>query len=75
MGKPLILLSSVTYAMKARDLLRKQGITAYVERIPPQSTTGCGYGLSVPRGADAAERVLRENGIKIVGRIELGADP
>lgn len=49
MGKPVILLSSVTYAMKGRDLLLRQGLRAYVERIPPSNTSGCGYGLYVPR--------------------------
>ncbi len=34
MGKPVILLSSVTYAMKGRDLLLRQGLRAYVE--PPE---------------------------------------
>jgi hypothetical protein len=70
MGKPVILLSSVTYAMKGRDLLLRQGLRAYVERIPPSNTSGCGYGLYVPRGAEEAQRILSENGIKILGRLE-----
>ncbi len=70
MGKPVILLSSVTYAMKGRDLLLCQGLRAYVERIPPSNTSGCGYGLYVPRGAEEAQRILSENGIKILGRLE-----
>ena len=56
MGKPVILLSSVTYAMKGRELLYRQGIRSSVERIPPSGRTGCGYGLYVPHGADEAER-------------------
>lgn len=70
MGKPVILLSSVTYAMKGRDLLLRQGIPAYVERIPKSSASGCGYGLYVPRGAEEAQRILSENGIKILGRLD-----
>lgn len=70
MGKPVILLSSVTYAMKGRDLLLRQGIRTYVERIPPDNASGCGYGLYVPRGADEAQRILSENGIKILGRLD-----
>lgn len=70
MGKPVILLSSVTYAMKGRELLMRQGIKAYVERIPQSSASGCGYGLYVPRGAQEAERILRENGLKVLGRLE-----
>lgn len=69
MGKPVILVSSVTYAMKGRELLSKQGIKAYVERIPGGSA-GCGYGLYVPRGAEEAVRILGENGIRILGRAD-----
>lgn len=70
MSKPVILVSSVTYAMKGRDLLFRQGIRAFVERIPPTAASGCGYGVYVPQGADEAERILRENKIKILGRVE-----
>ncbi len=70
MGKPLIMVSSVTYAMKAREILVKHGIRGYVERIPKTEETGCGYGVYVPKGADAAERILRENNIKILNRLE-----
>lgn len=70
MGKPLIVVSSVTYAMKGRELLSQRGFRAYVERIPKTAETGCGYGLYVPEGADEAERVLRENNIRVLQRIE-----
>ena len=32
--KPLIVVSSVTYALKGRDVLFSHGIRAYVERLP-----------------------------------------
>ena len=70
MGKPLLLVGSVTYAMKSRHILFKRGIKAYVERISPSAGTGCGYGVYVPQGADEAETVLRENNIKLLGRVE-----
>ncbi len=70
MGKPLIVVSSVTYAMKARELLLRHGIKGYVERIPKTAETGCGYGVYVPDGADAAEKILRDNNIRILGRME-----
>ncbi len=70
MGKPLIVVSSVTYAMKARELLLRHGIKGYVERIPKTAETGCGYGVYVPDGADAAEKILRDNSIRILGRME-----
>lgn len=33
-GKRLIVVSSVTYALKSRDLLFQRGIKAYIERLP-----------------------------------------
>lgn len=69
MGKSLIIVSSVTYAMKARDLLLRHGIRGYVQRVPRTAETGCGYGVYVPNGADAAERILRENNFRILGRL------
>lgn len=75
MGKPVILVSSVTYAMKGRDLLFRRGIRAFVERIPPTSQSGCGYGIYVPQGVEEAESVLRENHIKILGRAQREAVP
>lgn len=70
MGKPLIIVSSVTYAMKARELLLRHGIRGYVQRVPRTAETGCGYGVYVPNGADTAERILRENNFRILGRLE-----
>lgn len=70
MGKPLIVVSSVTYAMKGRELLFRQGIRGYVERIPKTAETGCGYGIYVPERTDEAEQILRENDIRVLSRIE-----
>lgn len=71
MGKPMILVSSVTYAMKSRDILFQHGIRAYVERSPrTKENVGCGYGIYVPENADKAESILRGMGIKILGRVE-----
>ena len=69
MGKPLIMVSSITYAMKARDLLIGNGIGAYIERTPKiERNGGCGYGLYIPKRTGEAENLLRAHGIKIVGR-------
>ena len=65
MGKPLIMVSSITYAMKARDLLINNGIAPKIER-----NGGCGYSLYVPKRIDEAENLLRTHGIKIVGRTD-----
>ena len=70
MGKPLIVVSSVTYALKSKEILFERGIRAYVERIPQTKETGCGYGVYVPNDTDEAERILRDHEIKILDRIE-----
>ena len=38
----LILFSSITYAIKARDFLYRRGITTQVKR-PPNRDVSCGY--------------------------------
>ncbi len=70
MEKPVIQVSSVTYAMKSRDLLFRHGIRAYVERSTRSSKAGCGYSLYVPENTDAAEQLLRKAGIRVLGRVE-----
>ena len=59
MEKPVIQVSSVTYAMKGRDILFHHGIRAYVERSTRSSKAGCGYSLYVPEKTDEAEEILR----------------
>ncbi len=71
--KPVIVVSSVTYALKSRDLLFKKGIKSYVERLPHTRESGCGYGVYVPAHTDEAERFLREAGVKVFYRTERGA--
>ena len=70
MEKPVIQVSSVTYAMKSRDLLFRHGIRAYVERSTRSSKAGCGYSLYVPENTDTAEDILRKAGIRVLGRGE-----
>lgn len=70
MEKPVIQVSSVTYAMKSRDLLFRHGIRAYVERSTRSSKAGCGYNLYVPENTDMAEEILRSSGIRVLGRME-----
>lgn len=70
MGK-LIMVSSVTYAMKGRELLKSYGIRSSIERTPRTSLKqSCGYSLYVPQRTDEAETILKEKGIKVLGRAE-----
>ena len=69
MSKQLIMVSSITYAIKGRDVLRSKGYKAYIERTPGQlDKAGCGYSIFVNGDINAAEQILRNSGIKILGR-------
>ena len=71
MNKPLILVSSITYAMKSKEILSRKGFKADVERVPHTSEdVGCGYGVYVPQRTEEAQQILERSGIEILGRIE-----
>ena len=69
MNKELILLPSVTYAMKAKSILDKYKIRSYIQRTPRNTgIKSCGYCLFVPEKTDEADQILRKNGVRILGR-------
>ena len=71
MGKPMIMVSSITYAMKGRDLLFQHGIKSYVERTPHgNENAGCGSSIYVPSRTDEAQEILTQAGIRVLGRAE-----
>ena len=71
MNQELILLPSVTYAMKAKSILDKHNVRSYIQRTPKSvKIKSCGYCLFVPYRADEAERILRESGVRVLGRAE-----
>lgn len=68
MSNHLILVSSITYAIKGRDLLRSHGYKAYIEKTPGKlDTHGCGY--SIVTAVDPARllSLLQQAGIKVLG--------
>ncbi len=65
----LIILSSVTQSMKARDILKSNGITSKVHRIPAYKGKGaCSYGLIINKDIEKALEILKDNEINVVGR-------
>lgn len=67
MPRHIILVSSITYAIKGRDLLRKQGLHAYVERKTNGDTNNsCGYVIIVNGNIKKIVSVLSDAGIKIL---------
>lgn len=65
--KYLIVTGTVTYAIKGRDILRKHGIKANVERILSDgANTGCGYSVAVYSSPNKAVELLKLGGVKIL---------
>lgn len=57
-------LTSITYAIKARDLLRKNNVKARIEKSSGKGRPGCAYSLAVD-DCDKANRILEESGMRI----------
>lgn len=71
MGKPLIMVTSITYAMKGRQVLTQRGIRSDIVRTPSKSRgSSCGYSLFVPNRTDEAQKILESSGIQVVGRAD-----
>lgn len=72
MGKPMLVVSSITYAMRGQKLLENHGIPSHIERdIKALAKYGCGYGLRVSVGSDqTAKEILSSNGIKVLAVID-----
>ena len=65
----LIKLASVTQALRAKDILIKEGIRSKVIRIPASRGKGnCSYGLKINDRLNEAVTILRHNNIKVSGR-------
>lgn len=73
MGKPVIVVGSVTYAMKGNTILVQHGFRSNVVRVYRNPNgSGCGYGIYVPQNTDKAEIILKQNGIPVSSRTEGG---
>ena len=67
MQRHIISVSSITYAIKGRDLLRKQGIKAYIERKTNQNgNAGCGYVIVAEGNRQKITGALMNSGDKIL---------
>ena len=66
MEKIAISTGTVTYAIKGRDLLKKIGIKAYVERAVGPEKIGCGYRIIAVGNRQKILDVLNQNSIKIL---------
>lgn len=74
MKKALFTLSSITYAMKGRDLLSSRGIKCEILRVSSGNAhSGCGYGLIVYGDAESAARILSQARVGVLNKKYLGA--
>ena len=65
-----ILVTSVSKALRGKELLDKNDIPSKVERAPKNNTAkSCGYSLLVFGDKDRAQYILRRNNIRIMGII------
>ncbi len=63
----IITTGTVTYAIKGRDLLRRKGFTAKIERITSGiGSAGCGYAIITNGNIENATRLLLDAGVKIL---------
>ena len=70
----ILVLSSVTYAMKAERLLASAGIySSPIKTGEVVKVRGCGYGLKISGNGncDRAKMIIENNGIKILGVTEV----
>ena len=66
MQRHTISVGSVTYAIKGRDLLRKLGIKAYIERkTNTNGGVGCGYVIIAEGNRNQIVNALNDSKIKI----------
>ncbi|MBR6573237.1 MAG: DUF3343 domain-containing protein [Clostridia bacterium] len=67
MKRYVIITGTVTYAIRGRDILRKEGFRATVERNTVGiARYGCGYGIVLNGNIEKAVEILNESGIKIL---------
>ena len=67
MNKSYIAVASVTYAIKGRELLLKNGFKdVYFQRVPNLTSNGCGYAVYVSKNLNKAVSLLRNASIPII---------
>ena len=68
----IFVLSSITYALEAQEILKNEQIVSSLTRSAAiRKVRGCGYGLRIRRkDRTRAEAILQQRGIRILGVTE-----
>lgn len=62
-GKTLITMTSITYAMKAKAILNNKKIYCEIEKTPKNIGSGCGYSIRIKDNTNYIIKILDENNI------------
>lgn len=63
----IIELTSITYAIKAREILQKNKFKVRVEKSTGKTKKGCTYSVVVDNDCRKAANILENAGIRILG--------
>ena len=63
MKKSLIAMTSITYAMKAKNLLNSLKYYCEIQRTPKDLGTGCGYSIAVTAPTEEKTAILEKERI------------
>lgn len=66
----LISMTSITYAVKAQNMFKQNGIRCRIVPTPKNVGSGCGYSIEPLTDRDTAQKLLEQNGIKFKGVFE-----
>lgn len=67
MKRYFVVTGTVTYAIKGRDVLHKEGYFAEVRRLAnTDGNSGCGYGVFTNCNKEQIERLFYKNGVKFL---------
>ena len=64
-SKALLAMTSITYAMKAKEIMNGRGIYCEVVRTPKNLGSGCGYSVMVKTDVQRAVEILGRYGITV----------
>ncbi len=67
MQEYFIVTGTITYALKAKDILRKNGFYAVVQKLSlPEGNIGCGYAVLTKGSPEIAMEILKKAEVKIL---------
>ena len=67
MSKPVLLVNSVTFAIKGQELLKKHGISSRIIRNSEfKAIGGCGYGIAPFSDPLIAQNIPMRGGVKVI---------